>query len=142
MSYASARNPVVRGYKSVNINSVIQDQSAITPLVSGTLTALVPIDYPDGIWVGWAEIEVIGDATTAFDYLNIVEDNEGATTNQRQSYFVNTALPDTSTFYIKYPITRESFIDGENEVVLSAQAVFAGTAPTIQVTYLYIVKVG
>jgi len=142
MSYASSRNPVVRGFSSVNINSLIQLASANTPLVSGVLTPLVEIDYPDGIYSGWAQIQVVGDATTDFTYLNIVEDNENANTNERQSYFVNTTLPDTSIFYIKYPITRANFSDNNNEVVLSAQAVFVGTAPSIHVTYLYLVKIG
>ena len=141
MSYASSRTTDTRRLKSVGITSQIQDQSALTPLVSGVLTPLLPIDYPDGVWTGWAQISIQGDATTAFDYLNIIEDNEDLVTNQRESYFVNTTLPDTSTFYIKYPITKISFEDEENEVVLSVQAVFAGTAPSIQVTYLNLIKV-
>jgi len=142
MSYASTRIPDLRELKSVNIGSSIQDQSAIFTLVSGVLTQLLPYTYPDGIWTGWASIEVKGDNTTAFEYLNILEDNEGGTTNQYGSYFVNTTLPSNASFYIKYPITRASFTDSENEIILSTQAVFAGTAPTIQITYLYIVKVG
>lgn len=142
MSYASTRTPVLRELKSVNIGSTIEEQSAIVTLVSGVLTPLVPYTYPDGIWTGWAQIEVIGDNTTAFEYLNILEDNEGASTNTLMAYFVATTLPSNDSFYIKYPITRASFSDSENEVILSAQAVFTGTAPTIQVTYLFIVKVG
>ena len=141
MSYASSRTTDTRRLKSVDITSQIQDQSAITTLASGVLAPLLSINYPDGVWTGWAQISVKGDETTAFEYLNIIEDNENATTNTQESYFVNTTLPTGVNFYIKYPITKISFEDGENEVVLSAQAVFAGTAPVIQVTYLNLVKV-
>lgn len=142
MSYASSRNPLIRGLKSVNIGESIQEQSPIETLVSGVASPLIDFTYPDGIWSGWAQIEVIGDNTTALTYLNIIEDNEGGTVNQLQSYFVNTTLPDNNTYFIKYPITRWSFEDPENEIILSAQAVFAGTAPTVQIIYLYLIKIG
>lgn len=141
MSYASSRFPLDSALTSVNIGEEILDASAIIPLVSGVITPLVNIDYPDGIWTGWAQIQLIGDATTNITYLNIFEDNQGAGTNEIQSYFVNTILPNTDNFYIKYPITRESFSTNK-EVILSAECDFSGTAPSIQVTYLYIIKIG
>lgn len=142
MSYASARTTELSELKSVNIGSIIQEQSLVVTLVSGVLAPLVSYNYPDGLWTGWADIEVKGDNTTAFSYLNVIEDNEGGNTNQQASYFVGSTLPSNVSFYIKYPITKATFSNSNNEIILSAQAVFTGTAPTIQVTYLYIVKVG
>jgi hypothetical protein len=143
MSYASARFPLVRGLKSVNIGDRIQEaQSQYETLVSGVASQLLSFAYPDGIWTGWAQIELFGDATTDITYLNIIEDNEGGATNQLQSYFVNTTFPDNTTFYIKYPITRLSLDDQNNEIILSAQSVFAGTAPQIKIIYLQLIKIG
>jgi hypothetical protein len=142
MSYASARNPLVRGFKSVNIGDLLQEQSANTQLVSGVASPLISFAYPDGIWTGWAQIQLYGDATTSISYLNIIEDNEDLVSNQSQSYLVNTTLSAGTTYYIKYPITRENFTEENNEIILSAQAVFTGTAPSIQIVYLQLTKIG
>lgn len=141
MSFASTRTSFSRALKSVDVGGRIQEASAFFTLVSGVATELVDFTYQDGIYTGWAQFELFGDATTQISYLNIIEDNEGGNTNQLQSYLINTTLSAGTTYYIKYPITRLSLDDVNNEIILSVQAVFAGTAPQIKVVYLQLIKV-
>ena len=145
MSYASSRIPISFD-SSVNVGSIIQldqDDTIILPLalVSGVLTPLATINLPLGVWTGFAEISVQGDATTALEYLDIVEDNEGGATNFSGAYLVGTTLPSAGVFILKYPLTRYNYNFSGNEIVLSVKSVFAGTAPSITSVYIQLIKV-
>jgi hypothetical protein len=145
MSFASSRIP--NQLASASIGLVIQqdeDAGIVLPLtlVSGDLEPLASIELQQGVWTGFAEISVQGDATTVIEYFNIVEDNEGGATNFSGAYLVGTTLPSTDVFTFKYPITR--FVNStltQNEIVLSVESVFAGTAPEVTAVYIQLIKV-
>lgn len=145
MSFASSRIPTQQS--SVNIGEVIQlpqDAGVVLPLtlVSGALTPLTTLELNQGVYTGYIQITLSGDNTTDFDYFNIVEDNEGGATNTIGAYLVATILPNAGSIELKYPITR--FVNStfsQNEIVLSVQSVFAGTAPQITAVYTQLIKV-
>lgn len=103
MSFASSRIP--NQLASASIGLVIQqdeDAGIVLPLtlVSGDLEPLASIELQQGVWTGFAEISVQGDATTVIEYFNIVEDNEGGATNFSGAYLVGTTLPSTDVLHL------------------------------------------
>jgi hypothetical protein len=149
MSFASARTPLTSPTStfltSADVGSVIQlgANDGVLPaiLVSGVLTPLTNINFPIGLFTGFAEVSVVGDATTVLEYLNIIEDNEGGASNFLGAYLVGTTLPSDGTFVLKYPISRYNENNSGNEIVLSVQAEFTGTAPRIIAVYVQLLKV-
>jgi hypothetical protein len=147
MSFASSRIPVGASstdiLTSADIGSILSPPSVALPLVliDGIFNTLIPnIQYPIGVYTGWVTINLEGDATTAFDYLDIIE-NDGVNTLANQSYFVATTLANTDSISIKYPITHINLDGTNNTLGIFAYSFFTGTAPTITAVNMRVVKV-
>jgi hypothetical protein len=147
MSYASSRIPVGATttdiLTSVNIGSIFSPSAVAVPLVlpSGVVTPLITALYPIGVWTGYLNLVLVGDATTVIELFDVFENDGGATNLAVQSYFVETTLTNTNDIYIKYPITYSN-LDGINSALnYNIYTIFAGTAPTITAISMTVVKV-
>jgi hypothetical protein len=148
MSYASSRIPVGASstdiLTSVNIGSTFSPSTVAVPLTltSGVVSTLLTALYPIGVFTGYLNIVLSGDATTDIEALDVFENAGGGAPNLAvQTYFVATILPNTGDFFIKYPITYSNLDGIVSAMNYQVYPIFTGTAPTIVAMNMEVIKV-